>query len=313
MMGQRSWLVMVLLSACLALEQVACGPSAPGSSGDSSQGPGSSCNFTMQGAQQSCSLGGRTSLLYLPPASCGGSLPIVIYLHGSPGDISEGNNNGWPATAAKDCFIEVNARGSLLKTGVESWHIYNDSSNYSGTPTDDVAQLKSVVADIEGGTSVDPKAVFAVGFSVGGFMASRVAAEAGDVFAATFPWAATLYMQDAGGTTGLPSSVNAPTNVEEMNGTADTSIPICGLTNSSVTISSVDTALGWWMTVLGCTTATPATSICVGGQPVLTAKTLSGCNGGATVEWSSLAGVSHGWPSGLNDTAWSYFNAHRKP
>jgi len=98
-----------------------------------------------------------------------------------------------------------------------------------------------------------------------------------------------------------------------MNGTADATIPICGLANSSITISSVDTALDWWMTVLGCTTATPATSICAGGQPVLTAKTLSGCKGGVTVEWSSVAGVSHSWPTGLNDTVWSYFNAHRKP
>src|SRR5215469_6034181 len=87
MMGQRSWLVLVLLSACLALEQVACGPSGPSSSGDSPGATGASCHFTMQGAQQSCSLGGRTSLLYLPPASCGGALPIVIYLHGAPGSI----------------------------------------------------------------------------------------------------------------------------------------------------------------------------------------------------------------------------------
>jgi polyhydroxybutyrate depolymerase len=240
-------------------------------------------------------------------------LPIVIYLHGAPGDIYEGNNNGWPATAAKDCFIEVNAKGSILSTGVQSWHIYNDSNNYPASPPDDVAQLKSVVAEIEAGASVDPKAVFAVGFSVGGFMASRVAAEAGDVFAATFPWAATLYMQGAGGTTGLPSSVSSPTNVEEMNGTADTTIPICGLTNSSLTVSSVDTTLDWWTTVLGCTTSTPATSVCVGGQPVLAAKTLSGCHGGVTVNWSSVAGAGHGWPTGLNDTVWSYFNSHRKP
>ncbi len=263
--------------------------------------------------QQSCSLGGRTSLLYLPPAACGGALPVVIYLHGAPGDIYEGNNRGWPATAAKDCFIEVNAMGSILSSGVESWHIYNDTSNYSGTAPDDVAQLKSVVAQIETGTAVDPKAVFAVGFSAGGFMASRVAAEAGDVFAATFPWAAALYMQDAGGSTGLPGSVSTPTDIEEMNGTADATIPICGLTNSNVIVSSVDTTLDWWMTVLGCTTSTPATNVCVGGQPVLTSKTLAGCNNGVTVNWLSVAGVDHSWPTGLNDTVWSYFNTHRKP
>ncbi len=112
-------------------------------------------------------------------------------------------------------------------------------------------------------------------------MASRVAAEGGDVFAATFPWAATLYMQDAGGTTGLPAGVATATNLEEMNGTADSTIPICGLTNSSVTVSSVDTTLNWWMSVLGCSIATPSSSVCVGGQPVLTAKTLSGCNNGS--------------------------------
>ena len=64
-------------------------------------------------------LGSRTSLLYLPPATCSGALPVVIYLHGAPGDIHEGTNNGWPTTAAKDCFIEVNAKGSILSDGVE--------------------------------------------------------------------------------------------------------------------------------------------------------------------------------------------------
>jgi poly(3-hydroxybutyrate) depolymerase len=226
---------------------------------------------------------------------------------------SRGNQQWWPDTAAKDCFIEVNAKGSILLSGVESGHIYDDTTNYAGTAPDDVAQLKSVVAQIEMGTSVDPKAVFAVGFSAGGFMASRVAAEGGDVFAATFPWAATLYMQDAGGSTGLPASVNTPANLEEMNGTADQTIPICGLTNSSLTVSSVDQALNFWMTVLSCTTATPATNVCVSGQPVLTSKTLSGCKNGVTVNWSSVAGVNHSWPAGLNDTVWSYFNSHRKP
>ena len=301
---------MAMFCACLALPLGGCGSSASSGGGN----PGTSnCDFTMKGAQQSCSLGARTSSLYLPPATCSGALPIVIYLHGAPGDISEGSNNGWPATAAKDCFIEVNAKGSTLSSGVESWHIYNDTSGYSNSPPDDVAQLKSVVAEIENGTSVDAKAVFVVGFSAGGFMASRVAAEAGDVFAATFPWAATLYMQDAGGSTGLPASVVTATNIEEMNGTADSTIPICGLTNSSVTVSSVDTALDWWMSVLGCATSTPATNVCVAGQPVLSAKTLSGCNNGITVNWTSVPGAGHGWPSGLNDTVWSYFNAHRKP
>ncbi len=299
-----------ILCACLALPQGGCGSSAHSGGGN----PGTSnCDFTKKGAQQSCSLGSRTSLLYLPPATCSGALPVVIYLHGAPGDIHEGTNNGWPTTAAKDCFIEVNAKGSILSDGVESWHIYNDTSSYSGTPPDDVAQLKSVVAEIEASTSVDAKAIFAVGFSAGGFMASRVAAEGGDVFAATFPWAATLYMQDAGGTTGLPATVATATNIEEMNGAADSTIPICGLTNSSVTVSSVDTTLNWWMSVLGCTTATPVTNVCVGGQPVLTSKTLSGCNGGVTVQWSSVSGVNHSWPSGLNDTVWAYFNSHRKP
>jgi polyhydroxybutyrate depolymerase len=301
---------MAMFCACLALPQGGCGSSASSASGN----PGTSnCDFSKKGAQQSCSLAGRTSLLYLPPASCSGALPVVIYLHGAPGDIHEGNNNGWPATAAKDCLIEVNAKGSVLSSGVESWHIYDDTTGYSGAAPDDVAQLKSVVVEIETGTTVDAKAIFAVGFSAGGFMASRVAAEGGDVFAATFPWAATLYMQDVGGSTGLPASVATPTNIDERNGTADSTIPICGLTNSNLTVSSVDTTLNWWMGVLGCTNSMPSTNVCVSGQPVLMAKTLSGCNGGVTVQWSSVAGANHSWPSGLNDTVWSYLNSHRKP
>jgi polyhydroxybutyrate depolymerase len=252
-------------------------------------------------------------LLYLPATTCQNPLPVVIYLHGAPGGIYEGNNQGWPATAAQDCFIEVNAMGSVLSSGVESWHIYNDDSSYAGTPPDDVAQLESVVSDIESGIQADPKAIFAVGFSAGGFMAERLAAEAGSVFAAVFPWAATLYMQPAGQGTGVPATVGTPMNFEEMNGTSDTTIPICGLTNSNITVASVDQTLAWWYQVLGCTTQTPTTSVCFGGKPVLTSKTLSGCRNGITVNWASMSGVGHSWPAGLNDTVWAYFNAHRRP
>src|SRR5258708_4430930 len=130
-MRQRLLFLMTMFCACFVLLQTACSSSSQANSGGGNPVGMSNCDFTKKGAQQSCSLGSRTSLLYLPPATCSGALPIVIYLHGAPGDIYEGNNNGWPATAAKDCFIEVNAKGSILQTGVQSWHIYDDSNNYS--------------------------------------------------------------------------------------------------------------------------------------------------------------------------------------
>lgn len=274
---------------------------------------GQTCDYNKKGTSQTCTLGGRVTYLHLPPSSCTGNLPIVIYLHGAGAHIWEGESRGLPATADKHCFIEVNAAGSILSTGLESWHIYNDTNNYTGTAPDDVAMLKQVYTDLKAKTAVDSKAVFVLGFSAGAFMAERVAAEGGDVFAAVLAFAGTLDMESPGYGTGLPTTIANPTMINQINGTIDNTVPICGLNNGRIIVDSVDNSLSWWKLKMGCTVETPATSVCVAGKPVLTSKTLSGCASGKTVMWSSMTGVKHNWPSTMNETAWGYFDTHRKP
>jgi len=88
---------------------------------------------------------------------------------------------------------------------------------------DDVAFARALVVQVSGTACVDPKRVYAVGFSMGGGMAYYVACHAADVFAAVAPAAFDLLQENAGDC--LPSR---PITVISFRGGADTFIPYDG-------------------------------------------------------------------------------------
>jgi polyhydroxybutyrate depolymerase len=136
----------------------------------------------------SLSHGGRERRyhLHVPPGSEGSpGLPLLVVLHG-------GGGSGEQAQAATD-LAERGVRAGFvvafpdgtgpLRSRLLTW-------NSGGIPTyaadhgvDDVAFLRSVVADVQKRVAIDPQRVFAAGHSNGGMMCHRLAREAAEVFA----------------------------------------------------------------------------------------------------------------------------------
>jgi polyhydroxybutyrate depolymerase len=295
-------------------------------------GVANACDFSQRGTSQTCTLtvGGvtRQYLLYIP-----GDLPaapsLLIYLHGANGGLYEGQNNGWTTKAGKVGFIAAYPQALPNDSGITSWNLY---FNHSFTnPPDDVGFIKSLIGAVELGLAVDHRKVFVTGYSLGAFMANRVGVELGNVVAAIAPVAGELW-QSVGGP--VPHPV-APVSVLMMNGSADASVPYCGLTTPYPEATEDDT-FNYWQTHDLCKQNTAA--LCSGGKPsATTSKTATGCSSSVEVQQYQLVGGIHEWytvnmnvPPGTStqpynskfttstglatdDIIWDFFAAHPKP
>jgi polyhydroxybutyrate depolymerase len=136
-------------------------------------------------------------LVQVPDAPLRRELPLVVDLHGSnanggvQADISDLGEVG-----AANGFIVVNPTGDLefpqtLPDGNWAWNVPGVPLTSGTYPPegarDDVAFLRAVVDAVDAAGCVDERRVFATGFSGGGRMASALACEASDVFAAIAP------------------------------------------------------------------------------------------------------------------------------
>lgn len=295
-------------------------------------GVAGACDFTKRGSSQTCTVTvngvTRQYMLYIPK-----TLPaapsLLLYLHGARGGMYEGQNLGWTTKASQMSFISAYPQALPNNSGVTSWNLYFNNSFTN--PPDDVAFIKLLIQTVELGLAVDSHKVFVTGFSLGGFMTNRVGVELGNLVAAIAPVSGELW-ESTGGT--VPNEV-APISVLMLNGSADTSVPYCGMTTPYPEATEDDT-FNYWQTQNVCKQNT--TALCSGGKPTATtSKTASGCSSSVVVQQYQLVGGIHKWytvpmnvapgtstqpynskfttSTGLttNDIIWNFFAAHPKP
>ncbi|HEX7598395.1 MAG TPA: PHB depolymerase family esterase, partial [Polyangia bacterium] len=162
---------------------------------------------------------------------------------------------------------------------------------------DDVAFARALVEDVEKIACIDPKRVYATGFSFGGGMTQTLACRAADVFAAASPAAADLAKEDADS-----CKPSRPITVIMFRGTADTTVPYNGgaMTISGVTITPLGAKATFqkWAAINQCT-GTPSAedgngcstySSCASGVQVTLCSKQGGGHeaGNATVSWPVL-------------------------
>lgn len=295
-------------------------------------GAASACDFSQRNTSQVCTLTlngvTRQYLLYIPKA-VPASPSLVVYLHGAHGGLYEGQNMGWTTKAAADDFIAAYPQGLPNSSGITSWNLYYNYT-YSKAP-DDVGFIKALIQAVELGLSVDSHKVFVTGYSLGAFMTNRVGVELGTLVAAIAPVSGELW-ENAGG--GIPKAT-APISVLMMNGSADTSVPYCGM-SAPYPEATEDDTFNYWQTQNVCKQNTAA--LCSGGKPTATtSKTATGCSSSVVVQQYELIGGIHKWytvpmnvapgtstqpynskfttSTGLttNDIIWNFFVAHPKP
>ena len=189
---------------------------------------------------------------------------------------------------------------------------------------DDVAYVKALLAKLSADYCVDPKRIYASGFSNGGFFSYRLACEMSDVFAAVAP---------VSGVEGFPATQCTPTRavpVLHFHGTSDPVVKYNGGTpiipldiTAGISFRSVNETISIWRTKDVCL-ANAKTIFDHGDTKCVD---YGSCKDGAQVTLCTIDGGGHTWPGGVpipflgktsssvsaTDTMVRFFQAHPLP
>jgi polyhydroxybutyrate depolymerase len=237
--------------------------------------------------------------------------PLVLLLHGYTGSgLGQAQYFGMLTDADQHGYLLAYPDGTEDPGGNRFWNATDACCNFYGLAVDDVAYLSAVLDDVEARYTVDPKRVYVVGHSNGGFMAHRLACEIGQRLAAAVSLAGSTWPDP----NRCPAP--APVNVLEIHGDQDQSIFYTG----SSTYPSVDRTLAIWAQKNHCTgTLDPVTPNLDLDVQIPGAETLpssyGGCPTGGSVDLWRIVGGGHVPNLGASfaDDVWAYLAAHPKP
>lgn len=243
-------------------------------------------------------------------------LPLVLLLHGYgvTGAQMDGFL-GFGAFADENNFIYARPDGNTDTSGKQFWNATEACCDFGATGVDDSGFLRELVAGARATANVDPRRVYVVGHSNGGFMAQRLACDHADVFAAV--------VSLAGASTLTPAAC-APSEgvaVLEVHGTADETILYAGGSFGGPSYpSAAQTALSW-AERNGCA-ANPivdATAIDIdrglAGAETTIERYQEGCvPGGGAELWTTQGGTHLPAPNGsYMPTLLAFLLGHPKP
>jgi polyhydroxybutyrate depolymerase len=267
----------------------------------------------------------RTVIVHVPSGYTGSAkVALVLNLHGSGTTaVDQELFTGMDATADADGFIVAYPQGVLAEGTGFDWNVPGEplvgGAAVPAGAADDVAFLVQLVGVLEHRYCIDRARVYATGFSGGARMASQLACDASNVFAAVAPVSGLRHP--------VPCPAARPVPVLAFHGTADPVDPYDGHGEAYWTYSVPQAAKDWGRQD-GCRTQASTSQPDAG----LTLTEYTGCRGGATVALYSIAGEGHEWPGGpflprrltkllgpqsnaigANSTIWAFFEAHPMP
>lgn len=236
----------------------------------------------------------RSYVLHVPAAYDGSKpVPLVLDFHGLGGSgPSQRSGSPYPAQTDPEGVIMAFPSGLSGPSG-PAWNV----GPCCVADTDDVAVAKAIVAQIQETACIDPKRVYAVGFSMGGGMSHYLACHAADVFAAVAPAAFDLLEENVG-----DCNPSRPIPVITFRGTSDPIVPYAGGYSSVVrgmpiTFLGAKRGFEAWAEINGCTGSPSAEN----GDGC---STYSACQDGVEVTLCTKQGGNHeagnarvGWPA----------------
>jgi polyhydroxybutyrate depolymerase len=266
----------------------------------------------------------RTVIVHVPKGSSATTpLALVLNLHGSGSTAAAQEKfTKMNAAANEDGFIVAYPQGLIADGSGFDWNIPGVSL-YGGrsvpaNSANDMKFLKSLVGILESKYCVNPKEVFATGFSGGARMTSQLACDDSSLFAAVAPVSGLRRPKPCPTTRAVP--------VISFHGTADPVDPFVGHGQKYWTYS-VTTAAKDWSSQDHCSSVAHATP--VNG---VEETTYGGCSNNAQVELYEINGEGHEWPGGptvpssvslflgpqsslvnADSLMWAFFQAHPLP
>jgi polyhydroxybutyrate depolymerase len=274
----------------------------------------------------------RTYLVHVPSGYAPEiPLPLVVVIHGAF-DTAEGMEriSGFSRLADQEGFIVLYPNGMGLLGFLQHWNAGHCCGKAADDHVDDVGFVAATIEDVCARLSVDRDRIYMVGFSNGGMLAHRFAAERGDLLAAVAPMAASI-----GGRASedrpewrIPEPVQ-PLSVIIMHGLSDDDVPYEGgisrYRGGTRTYWSVEQSADFWATRNGCKPHAVAQTL-YDGRVVL--KTWTDCLNHTEVALCLIRDWGHLWPGGAftaaldgadplrnydaAETLWGFFKSHRR-
>jgi polyhydroxybutyrate depolymerase len=140
----------------------------------------------------------RTYILHVPSTYVGTKpATLVVDLHPLSGSGSgEESTSPYKAVTDPEGVVTAYPNGETGPAGA-AWNV----GPCCVANVDDVAFVRALVAQVETKACIDPKRVYAVGYSMGGGMSHYLACHAADIFAAVAPAAFDLLQENESGCT----------------------------------------------------------------------------------------------------------------
>ncbi len=242
--------------------------------------------------------------------------PLLFMFHGYGASGSEEEIYlGLTSTSDTNGFLYAYGNGTVDKTDSRFWNATNACCDIYGVPVDDVQYFDVMLADIESKYNVDPKRIYAMGHSNGGFMSHRLACDRASTVAAILSLEGAQWLDLSN------CNPTAPVPVVEVHGTADLTVFWDGGATTEGTYPSAPTTVADWSLRNGCTGALAPNGTTYDLESTLpgnetTVQAYTGCPAGADVQLWVVNGGAH-IPNltrpGFGDALWSFMAAHPKP
>jgi len=237
--------------------------------------------------------------------------PLVVLLHGY-GFNGAAQNAYFGMTPVSDSagFLYAYPDGTVDSSGKGFWNATDSCCNFGKVAVDDVAYLNAVIDDMSAQYNVDPKRIYFMGHSNGGFMTYRMACESGSRIAGVVVLAGAMWLD----TTKCPGKDKVP--VLHVHGDSDMTIYYGGSATAAGALApypGAKVSLADWATIDGCgpLATTTETKDLVTGPPNETAVSRHSCPTGLAAELWTIQGSDHvpafatpTWPEAI--TTWLF-------
>jgi polyhydroxybutyrate depolymerase len=272
----------------------------------------------------------RSYLVHVPPIHAPQHpLPLVVAIHGAFETAKDmEKRTGFSDLADQEGFVVVYPNGFGLFGLLQHWNAGHCCGKAAADGIDDVGFLMEVIEDAKKRLPIDPERIYMVGFSNGGMLALRFAAEKTGTLSALAAVAATIGSSTPGDAPlwRMPDPL-APLPLIFFHGLADEAIPAQGgispKRGGEQSFFSVDESTDFWIRNNGCHPDPIIEDLRSGAVHM---QTWQGCDQDASVKLYLLENWKHVWP-GSHYTAdldmqnplqdfnaaaiiWNFFKAH---
>jgi polyhydroxybutyrate depolymerase len=255
--------------------------------------------------------------LYVPPAYRPGTMaPLIIALHGHGSRGSEVAEQLGLQSLADSRGVLYAFPDGTLDGRTRFWNATDGCCDFAGTNVDDVGYLRALLDDVGARYSIDPRRVYVIGFSNGGYMAHRVACDMADRVAAIVSVAGANWKDPE------RCHPSEPVAVLEVHSDTDEVVLYAGKEftwdGKLHVVPSAHETVATWAKRDGCSgSLAPFGQAVDWDEAVPGAETsmerYGGCSPGVDVELWTVHGGRHGpeHPK-VADLAWGFLEAHPK-